>query len=406
MSQGGIQFVQNAWEYAKAQPRGINGDKPDNWGPLAKRAGMDIRENYPGAVRLDLFPDAKLWINTAINEQQREESGDYAYVINTDYQQVDLTTAGFNYEIYLTERPFFATKYLFLALIVDSDNDRSHQYIRPAGPYYDDLVRLGKDISNVGDMTGNAELPTFPILGADYTIAYNTPAYALAHADRTAWAHTPTFDASAVRGGACPSKGGDYAYYPFSNMAAAGWPHQYEEIGPICDALLLDIKLWGNLDGTGFNDRWNDESLGMAHSAIEPEGTGIDITMENNNFGRYTDPYLCDGDCDINYAASRWAINLYEDPEDILPKGSDPQPTSMVRINFGFQGSQMTYEVPDKSRMSLPEDEPEEETPAPTGRTSMSLWRVEITQDGAPAQVDATAAAPAVAEEPRPNPEG
>jgi hypothetical protein len=39
-----------------------------------------------------------------------------------------------------------------------------------------------------------------------------------------------------------------YADYP-KTFSGAGWPINYEEVTPLCDALLVDIKFTANLDG-------------------------------------------------------------------------------------------------------------------------------------------------------------
>ena len=86
-----------------------------------------------------------------------------------------------------------------------------------------------------------------------------------------------------MRGGACPCKGGDFSHYPWGN-AAGGWPTNYEEITPLCDAFLIDMKFWANL----WVDTWNDPYL----EAGPPEKELVEYTVFANSYGKFTDPYL------------------------------------------------------------------------------------------------------------------
>ena len=73
------------------------------------------------------------------------------------------------------------------------------------------------------------------------TIRY-TPFYGLNHLNRP-------FDAS---GGWCPQRGGDWGSYP-SNPGGSGFQNEYEESTPLCDAVVIDVKLWANLDAPSWN---------------------------------------------------------------------------------------------------------------------------------------------------------
>ncbi|WP_144084562.1 hypothetical protein [Advenella mimigardefordensis] len=72
--------------------------------------------------------------------------------------------------------------------------------------------------------------------------------------------------------------------YP-PTTGGSGWPTQYEEITPMCDAVLVDIKFYTNLDGKS----WNDEDKYLANA-----GTGtkeMRYTMEPGEYGKFIDPY-------------------------------------------------------------------------------------------------------------------
>ena len=45
------------WDYIKAQPAA------NKIGPLGKRAGIDIRENFHSAIRMTHFPESGIWAN-------------------------------------------------------------------------------------------------------------------------------------------------------------------------------------------------------------------------------------------------------------------------------------------------------------------------------------------------------
>ena len=87
-------------------------------------------------------------------------------------------------------------------------------------------------------------------------------------------------------GGGCPNKGGDVSLYPWGE-AGGGWPTNYEEITPICDGFVIDIKTWANLDKL-----WNDERmfLGNAgHPYINK--TFVRYQAHANYYGKFKDPY-------------------------------------------------------------------------------------------------------------------
>jgi hypothetical protein len=104
-----------------------------------------------------------------------------------------------------------------------------------------------------------------------------------------------------VAGSGCPSMGGDFGedYY------GAAWPTNYQEVTPLCDGIVIDVKLFTNLDGA----TWRDESKNLANNTGARNGDGttvqpgelvknyvIDTTVEPirepGHYGVITDPYL------------------------------------------------------------------------------------------------------------------
>ena len=87
-------------------------------------------------------------------------------------------------------------------------------------------------------------------------------------------------------GGGCPTKGGDVSGYPWGDTGS-GYPTNYEEITPLCDAFLLDLKAWTNLAGD-----WDKDELFLGNAGREYEGkTEVMYQAQANHYGVYTDPY-------------------------------------------------------------------------------------------------------------------
>ena len=104
--------------------------------------------------------------------------------------------------------------------------------------------------------------------------AKGLPIYGVHHPNRAAFGG----------GGACPLKGGDWSNYP-KTTGAAGWPTNYEEITPLCDGVLVDIKFFANLDGKS----WNDPNKYLANAGHGEEE--VVYTVEPGEYGVFTDPY-------------------------------------------------------------------------------------------------------------------
>jgi len=267
-------------------------DGANKVGPLGERAGLDIKENYLNILRLELFPDANAWVNT---------SGD-ADVI--DWEAVDAKRTP--YEVYLVERPFFNEEYLFYVVVFADRNEhgRNFSYIRPDGAYYEHLM----------DREANGEdLPWF-----NTRLRKNHPKFATQQNDDDGWYghrshgkkratpvnlfgthHPGGQDENGVNhtitNGACPAMGGDYG----ASHYGAAWPNNYQEISPLCDAVMLDIKAFANLDG----EDWNNAGKYLPNATVDGQQNSGDHDSDGNaltrsyvdnagKYGVYTDEYL------------------------------------------------------------------------------------------------------------------
>lgn len=87
-------------------------------------------------------------------------------------------------------------------------------------------------------------------------------------------------------GGGCPTKGGDYGTYPWGDCGSA-WSTNYEEIVPLCDAFLFDIKMSGNVGAP-----WDDDRVGLGNAGVEyKDEITVKFQAQENFYGKYTDPY-------------------------------------------------------------------------------------------------------------------
>jgi len=105
MSQGNFPYVRNVWDYMVKQPRA------NIMGPLARRAGYDIKENNHHVVRFKIFEDTNIWANIGrgtesermpVKNQEEVKAGKTQKL---HYKQLDLSK--YDMEAYLIERPFF-----------------------------------------------------------------------------------------------------------------------------------------------------------------------------------------------------------------------------------------------------------------------------------------------------------
>jgi hypothetical protein len=83
-------------------------------------------------------------------------------------------------------------------------------------------------------------------------------------------------------------RAGDWDDYPAST-GGSGWPQQYEEITPLCDGVLVDIKFFANLDGATWNDAG--KYLPNAHGSKT-----VTYHVQPGFYGKFIDPYHTDRD--------------------------------------------------------------------------------------------------------------
>lgn len=251
MSEAEYPYAFQAMDFAFSQP-GAN-----QIGPLGRRAGLDIKENYTRVIRVNQFPDARSWVN--VGQPGQDE-------LHVDWKAIDYSRT--DAEFYLAERPFFNKLYLFVVAVYANKNSNDG-YIRPDGPYYKSLGDRAKGIN-----TKAPESPRFPLEEGGVGKAVGLPIYGVHHPDRAAYKN----------GGACPMRGGDWGRYP-EPTSGSGWPTQYEEVTPQCDAVLIDIKFYSNLDGRD----WNDPAKYLANA-----GTGtktVEYKVHPGTYGVFTDAY-------------------------------------------------------------------------------------------------------------------
>jgi len=279
-SAGGYPKAKALMDFAFAQP----GAGHSNVGPLGKRAGLDIEENYTKIMRIHSFPDARGWINIKGNDDGLWRA------IDTDRTL---------HEIYAVERPFFNVPFIFIVAVYDDNLVKgSHSYIRPDGPYFEHLKDRGLDKTFRTDII---EQPKFHTIKTTSSGKQTSGKREEIVGFRVYGLHHPGTEA-VKSGSGCPSMGGDFGedYY------GAAWPTNYQEITPICDGFLLDIKFFANLDG----EDWNDPGKNLANNTGSRNADGttvppgglfknirIDVSAPVANPGHYgvfTDQYLID----------------------------------------------------------------------------------------------------------------
>lgn len=252
MSEDDYPYVKNAMNFAFSQP-GAN-----QIGPLGKRAGLGINENYTKVLRLDAFPDAKSWVNVG---QKGKDA------LHVKWEAVDTTKT--NAEYYLVERPFFNKPYLFITAVYDNKDNDDHRYIRPAGKYYESVKDKAKGIKKTV-----SPAPRFHLENGAIGKPVGLPVFGVHHPNRAAY----------DGGGACPLKGGDYGRYPATSGGSA-WPTNYEEVTPLCDSVLVDIKFFANLDGKS----WNSPDKYLANAGVGAKS--VKYKVQPGNYGVFTDEY-------------------------------------------------------------------------------------------------------------------
>lgn len=252
MSANDYPYAKKAMNFAFSQPAA------GEVGPLGKRAGLDINENYTKVLRLEQFPDARSWVNVG---QKGKDA------LHVKWEAVDESKTQAEY--YLVERPFFNKPYLFVAAVYDNVDNADHRYVRPDGEYYQSLGQRG--LKPKTDVTAQ---PRFHLEKGGQARAQGLPIYGVHHPDRNVFGG----------GGACPLKGGDWGRYP-DTSGGAGWPTQYEEVTPLCDSVLVDIKFFTNLDGRS----WNDPNKYLANAGVGTQE--VTYRMQPGHYGVFTDEY-------------------------------------------------------------------------------------------------------------------
>ena len=255
MSQADYPHAKKVFDFAFSQP------SANRVGPLGKRAGLDIKENYTNILRLNLFKDARSWVNIGTSNK-------------VDWQAID--TKNTKAEFYIAERPFFNQKRVFMVAVFANKSNEDFSYIRPDGPYYKHLLKRGFNKLKI-EPTQN---PRFyfnrkGIKGSQVTQSTGTLLRGVHH----------LYKASFTGGGSCPMRGGDWADYP-KTTGGSGWPTNYEEITPLCDAVLVDIKLTTNLDGVD----WDSPSKYLANSGHGKINLNYNINPKGF-YGKFIDPY-------------------------------------------------------------------------------------------------------------------
>lgn len=253
-SESDYPYAQQAMNFAFAQP-GAN-----QIGPLGKRAGLDVKELYTQVLRLDHLPDARSWVNVG---QPGKDN------LHVKWEAVDSNKTKAEY--YLVERPFFNHPFLFLTAIYHNPDNADHSYLRPEGAYFDSIKSAVKARKIKTVVT---KQPRFWLENGKLAKSNGLPVYGVHHPNRLAYG----------AGGACPLKGGDWGRYP-EVSGGSGWPTQYEEITPLCDAVLLDVKFFANLDGR----TWHDASKYLANAGAGEKK--VTYQMQSGKYGEFTDPY-------------------------------------------------------------------------------------------------------------------
>lgn len=337
--------LMNAWKYALAQPMA------NRIGPLGRRAGLDIKETHFNALRLNFFDDANIWVNIQSAFRFKTLSDLKSKVLKLNFQRLDLSKM--DYEVYLVERPFYNKKYIFVAFVMERKSPLSSQfsYIRSQGPYWDELKAR---INTSGLETTENHFPTVPIKdfpGKGQTTQQRIqglPVYGIHHMNR------PRFG---LTGGFCPMRGGDFGRYPWGN-SGAGFPNNYEEVGPLCDGVLIDMKFWANL----WSETWSDPQLLLGNAGFDGKYV-ISYIGDGNVYGRYTDPYL-------NNRENPYLMDLTWDGKIVQYNDKSKQPGALsLKMNFTRLGTLLKFNKADIKPIDLPDCPGTTPKPCPTTTT-------------------------------------
>ena len=139
-----------------------------------------------------------------------------------------------------------------------------------------------------------------------------------------------------LTGGGCPAKGGDIIDYPWGNPGS-GFETNYEEVIPVCDAILVDIRFWANL-----GDDLDDPAVKIGNSGIGYNSSKIAKYVTQPNFyGRFTDPYNVK-----NNIVNPHVLDFTKDHKMQGPKNHTNE-TVTFRIDFGMKGTLNEVVIPD-----------------------------------------------------------
>jgi len=312
--------VYNVWKYIKAQK---NANKV---GPLGVRAGMDISENFNSILEMKAFGDAGIYANVgqgneATDKMQNtlDEMKNRAQTIN--FQRVDESKIEF--EFYFLERGFhnYPNSYLIIGMVMNSKVDaKDYSYIRPDGRYYDGLVKRGIEPLNTEP---KFDPPVYIRDQEGKRTIYGTASFGHNH---------PFRQAHGLTGGACPTRGGDVSTYPWGN-AGAGFPTDYEEITPICDGIVVDIKYWADLEKS-----WDSDKIGIGNAGYGTEE--VEYMAHANKYGTFEDPYL------VNKGIKNPQVaDFTEDGEIVMeaPEKLEDHPSVGFKLNFGKVGEYFEF---------------------------------------------------------------
>jgi len=299
------------YEYLVKQP-GAN-----EVGPLGKRAGLDLDELHPGIVRMYHIPGSEAWANVGIGSatdvlsQSRWNGGERTQTIN--YRPIDTDAVAAEYYVYM--RPFFNIRYLFITAVFDNT-----PYIRPDGLYYQHIqsrVAAGLAYTIPITIPWNPEFPVkgYSRDGTNSLAIYGQRGYGIHHNNRPKFGHA---------GSQCPDKGGDWGKWPYTMDQGGGWPTQYQEIGPLCDAVVVDLRFYAQL---GVADK------GALKYYLPNANQGTNILpyhLDLQRSGTFTDPYLT-----ANNITNQHALDTT--PDGVVVD-SAPMATDTFFLDFGMQG--------------------------------------------------------------------
>ena len=145
-----------------------------------------------------------------------------------------------------------------------------------------------------------------------------------------------------LEGGGCPAKGGDLNGYPWGNPGS-GFETNYEEVIPVCDAILVDIRFWTNL-----GDDLDDPAVKLGNSGPGYNNrTFAEYVTHKNYYGKFTDPYNVKSNIKNPDEIDFTADHKVQDP-----KNPDNETLVSFWIDFGRKGTLNKVIIPDNIDMT------------------------------------------------------